>query len=77
MKTLLTILSVTLVSSLLLGSSVMALTEKNDMMFKGYTKTEHKLAFPEGHPATNTLNKCIWDEESALYFCQYDLIKTR
>lgn len=46
-------------------------------MFKGYTKSEHKAAFPMGHPATNTLNKCIWDEESALYFCQYDIIKDR
>lgn len=76
MKTLLSILSAALVGALLLGSPVMA-DMQGEGMFKGYTKLEHQLAFPQGHPATNTLNKCIWDEESALYFCQYDLIKTR
>ncbi len=41
--------------------------------FKGYTKDAHTKAFPQGHPQGEAfLNKCIWDEESSLYFCQYD-----
>lgn len=65
---------------IVLGSMLVAgncFAAETGNFFKGYSKTEHKAAFPQGHPATNTLNKCIWDEESALYFCQYDVIKTR
>ena len=65
---------------IVLGSMLIAgnsFAGEQGSFFKGYSKGEHKAAFPQGHPATNTLNKCIWDEESALYFCQYDVIKSR
>lgn len=45
--------------------------QKQGHYFKGYTKEDHMKAFPEGHPAVHTLNKCIWDQESGLYFCQH------
>lgn len=66
-----------LMLGVLLAAGASFAAEQQGSYFKGYTKSEHQAAFPQGHPATNTLNKCIWDEESALYFCQYDVIKTR
>lgn len=45
---------------------------QQEKMYKGYTKDEHGKAFPAGHPAVNTLNRCYWDEEAGLYFCQFD-----
>lgn len=45
---------------------------QKDNLYKGYTKAEHVKAFPAGHPAVSTQNRCFWDEEAGLYFCQFD-----
>lgn len=41
-------------------------------LYKGMTKEQHMKAFPAGHPAVSNQNRCYWDEEAGLFFCQYD-----
>ncbi len=57
MKTLLTIISVTIVGSLLLGSPVMADTNQGKMLKRSPLET-------------HIVDQCIYDRVEALYFCE-------